>query len=341
MARAPFRIGGQDVAPGEARTVQIQLSRLADHTRMRLGVRVVHGTSDGPVLFVSAAIHGDEVLGCEIIRRLIASKALRDPAGTLLFVPVVNAYGFVGGSRYLPDRRDLNRSFPGHAQGSLASQLAHAFMHEVVERSDVGIDLHTGAIHRANLPQIRANLRDRRTDALAGAFGAPVTLDASLRDGSLREAAGERGVPVLLYEAGEALRYDAVSVRIGVRGVVRVAEALGLVRRRKQAGHATVRVGKSAWLRCPSGGLLRLDKALGAHVDRGEVVGRVSDPFGDHDDPLTAPFEGVVIGRLNNPVVNRGDAALHVARLPGGAEERAGAVQDAFAAENPLFDTPL
>ena len=341
MSRAPFTIGREKVAPGEARTVQIPLSRLADHTRMRLGVRVVHGTKPGPVLFVSAAIHGDEVMGCEIIRRLIASKSLRNPTGTLLFVPVVNAYGFVAGSRYLPDRRDLNRSFPGHVQGSLASQLAHAFMHEVVERADVGVDLHTGAIHRANLPQIRANLSDKRTAELADAFGAPVTLDASLRDGSLREAAGENGTPVLLYEAGEALRYDAASVRIGVRGVMRVAETLGMIRPHKHSGHLTTRVGKSAWLRCPSGGLLRLNKKLGSRVGEGETVGHVSDPFGEHEDPLVAPFEGIVIGRLNNPVVNRGDAALHVARLPGAAEEQVDAVQEHFTGADPLYDTPL
>lgn len=341
MARAPFRIGNEDVAPGEARTVQLPLSRLADHTRMRLGVRVVHGKTDGPVLFVSAAIHGDEVVGCEVIRRLIAAKSLQRPAGTFLFVPVVNAYGFVANARYLPDRRDLNRSFPGHPQGSLASQLAHTFMTEVVERSDVGIDLHTGAIHRANLPQIRANLSDKRTAKLANAFGAPVTLDASLRDGSLREAAGEHGTAVLLYEAGEALRFDRPSVRIGVRGVTRVAESLGMIRKRKETGHPTTIVGKSNWLRCPSGGLLRLEKKLGQHVEKGEVVGHVSDPFGEHNDPMVAPFEGVVIGRLNNPVVNRGDAALHVARLPGAAEEQAGAVQDAYAVEDPLYDTPL
>ena len=341
MSRAAFEIGGQRVEPGDARTVQIPLSRLADHTRMRLSVRVVHGRAGGPVLFVSAAIHGDEVLGCEIIRRLIASKALRNPAGTLLFVPVVNAYGFVGGSRYLPDRRDLNRSFPGHPHGSLASQLAHAFMHEVVERADVGVDLHTGAIHRANLPQIRANLSDRRTSELANAFGAPVTLDASLRDGSLREAAGEHGTPVLLYEAGEALRYDAASVRIGVRGVMRVAQSMGLIRAHKAPHAPTVRVGKSSWVRCPSGGLFRTSKKLGHHVAKGEVVGVVSDPFGEHEDAIEAPFEGVVIGKLNNPVVNRGDAALHIARLPGAAEEQAEAVQDAFAAEDPLYDTPL
>ena len=341
MSRAAFKIGREEVAPGEARTIQLPLSRLADHTRARLGVRVVHGRKDGPVLFVSAAIHGDEVVGCEVIRRLIASRALRGPAGTILFVPVVNAYGFVAGSRYLPDRRDLNRSFPGHPQGSLASQLAHTFIEEVVKRSDVGIDLHTGAIHRANLPQVRANLSDARTADLAGAFAAPVTLDASLRDGSLREAAGANGTTVLLYEAGEALRFDPASVRIGVRGVVRVAEAMGMVRTRTHAGPGTVRVGKSSWLRCPSGGLLRLDKRLGQHVAKGETVGHVSDPFGEHDDPLTAPFEGLVIGRLNNPVVNRGDAALHVARLPGAAEDQADAVQEAMAGADPLFDTPL
>ena len=307
------------------------LSRLADHTRMRLRVRVVHGEKDGPTLFVSAAIHGDEVLGCEVIRRLIETKALAKPRGTIIYVPVVNAYGFVANSRYLPDRRDLNRSFPGHPEGSLASRLADTFMREVVARSDVGLDLHTGAIHRSNLPQIRANLDDPRTKGLAEAFGAPVTLNANLRDGSLREAAGQHGVPVLLYEAGEALRYDQASVRIGVRGVTRVMEQLGMVARRKHARRPALTVGRSSWLRCPSGGLLRLSKKLGEPVEKGERVGVVSDPFGEHSDPIRADFAGIVIGRLNMPVVNRGDAALHVARLPGDVSEAsAEAVRSAY-----------
>ena len=306
------------------------LSRLADHTRMRLRVRVVHGEKDGPTLFVSAAIHGDEVLGCEVIRRLIETKALAKPRGTIIYVPVVNAYGFVANSRYLPDRRDLNRSFPGHPEGSLASRLADTFMREVVARSDVGIDLHTGAIHRSNLPQIRANLGEARTKTLAEAFGAPVTLNANLRDGSLREAAGHHGVPVLLYEAGEALRYDQASVRIGVRGVSRVMEQLGMVPRRKHAARPALTVGRSSWLRCPSGGLLRLTKALGEPVAKGERVGIVSDPFGEHTDEIRADFDGIVIGRLNMPVVNRGDAALHVARLPGDVDETVEAVRSAY-----------
>ena len=331
MARAPFEIRGHTVPPGEAATLDLPLSRLADHTRMRLRLRVVHGTKDGPTLFVSAAIHGDEVLGCEVIRRLIETKSLQRPRGTIIYVPVVNAYGFVANSRYLPDRRDLNRSFPGHAEGSLASRLADTFMREVVARSDVGIDLHTGAIHRSNLPQIRADLGDERTRTLAGAFGAPVTLNANLRDGSLREAAGARGVPVLLYEAGEALRYDQASVRIGVRGVTRVMEELGMVARRKHKERPAMTVGRSSWLRCPSGGLLRLSKRLGEPVEKGETVGIVSDPFGEHTDEIRADFDGIVIGRLNMPVVNRGDAALHVARLPGDvSESTAEAVRSAY-----------
>jgi predicted deacylase len=341
MARGAFRIGGEEVPPGEARTLDVPLSRLADHTRMRLRVKVVHGRKDGPVLFVSAAIHGDEVLGCEVIRRLIASKSLRNPRGTIVYVPVVNAYGFVSNSRYLPDRRDLNRCFPGTKDGSLASQLAHTFMREVVARSDVGIDLHTGAIHRANLPQIRANLDDPETARLAEAFGAPVTVAARLRDGSLREAAGEKKTPVLLYEAGEALRYDAPSVSIGVRGVVRVMAAMGMVPARKVGTPATIRVGRSAWVRCPSGGLLRLFKRLGDMAAEGEVVGVVSDPFGEHEDTVVAPFEGIVIGRLNLPVVNKGDAALHLARIGEEHHDPAETVRDHFDGPDPLFDTPL
>lgn len=201
-------MNGERVAPGERRTIAIPLSRLSDHTRISLTSHAIHGRKDGPVMFVSAAIHGDEIIGVEIIRRLAAIKAINRLRGTLILAPVVNAYGFVSLSRYLPDRRDLNRCFPGSDKGSLAAQLAHTFMTEIVGRAHYGIDLHSGAVHRDNLPQIRADLDDPDVAVMAKAFGASIMLNANLRDGSLRAAAKDVGCKILLYEAGEALRFD-------------------------------------------------------------------------------------------------------------------------------------
>jgi len=186
--RAAFALGGARVAPGARRTVDLPVSVLSDHTPVTMSVHVVHGRRPGPTLFVSAAVHGDEVIGVEIARRLLRAPQLDAIRGTLLVAPIVNAFGFLNHSRYLPDRRDLNRSFPGGAGGSLAGRLAHLFLTEVVRRSEFGIDLHSAAIHRTNMPQIRVGPASEATLRLAEAFGAPVVMVSKLRDGSLRNA---------------------------------------------------------------------------------------------------------------------------------------------------------
>ena len=202
-------IGGVEVKPGTRASINVPIADLYTGTSLSMPVKVFCGKSAGPVLFVSAAVHGDELNGVEVIRRLQIQKALRSVRGTLITVPVVNVHGFLNQSRYLPDRRDLNRSFPGSAKGSIASRTAHTFLNEIVKKAEYGIDLHTGAINRSNLPQIRANLDDAKTEELARVFGAPVILNASIRDGSLRSCAADRGFPMLVYEAGEALRFDS------------------------------------------------------------------------------------------------------------------------------------
>jgi uncharacterized protein len=195
-----FEIGGASIAPGERLTVDLEVSTLANATRMNLPVHVVHGASNGPTMFLSGVVHGDEIMGLEIVRRVLAREELKAVKGTLLAVPIVNAFGFLNHSRYMPDRRDLNRSFPGSDQGSLASLLADLFFREVVRRSQYGIDLHTAALHRTNLPQIRISPGDKELTRLAEAFAPPVILTSKLRDGSLRQCAEDEGVRVLLYE---------------------------------------------------------------------------------------------------------------------------------------------
>jgi len=192
-------IGGHTIPPGKTLQIEMPVVRLYTDTDISMPVHVIRSKQEGPTVFVSAAVHGDELNGIEIIRRLINQKSLRLSSGTLIFVPMVNVYGVLNQSRYMPDRRDLNRCFPGSPKGSLAGIVANKFLSEIVKHCQYGIDLHTGAIHRSNLPQIRANLKDQETRQLAEIFGVPVLLNSNLRDGSLREAAVESGTKILLY----------------------------------------------------------------------------------------------------------------------------------------------
>jgi predicted deacylase len=309
-----LRIAGTDVAPGERRTLQVPLATLATHTEITLPLHVVHGRRRGPRLFVSGAIHGDEINGVEIVHRLLKVRGLARLRGTLIAVPVVNVFGFLAHSRYLPDRRDLNRSFPGSQRGSLTARLAHLFMEVVVDGSTHGIDLHTAARHRTNLPQVRASLDHEETRRLACTFGAPVVLDARVRDGSLREAVRERGIPVLLYEAGEALRFDELAIRTGVRGILAVMRQIGMLPPRRAPQPATQVCRSSTWVRAPAGGILRTTVSLGAAVEAGQRLGVLADAFGEKETDVLAPGPGIVTGRHLLPVVNEGDALFHVAR---------------------------
>lgn len=341
MARAPFEICGQSIPAGTRKTVDIPLGALSNHTPMSLPVHVIHGRREGPTLFVSAAIHGDEVLGVEVIRRLMQGTMTRGLLGTVMLIPIVNGYGFISHTRYLPDRRDLNRSFPGAPGGSLAGRLAHIFMTEVVNRSDVGLDLHTGALHRTNLPQIRADLEGGSCLELAQAFGAPVILHSDLRDGSLRGAAQEAGIDVLIYEAGEALRFDEFAIRAGVKGVIGVMRHLGMVSGKSDKNRKTKSVisRSSHWLRAGEGGIFRATKTIGDSVERGEVIGAIADPFGESETEIAAKAAGIIIGKTNVPVVNQGDALFHIAKVFNA--EKAGDGVEALEQEldeDPLFD---
>ena len=338
--RPAFEIGEFEVEAGTRRTVDLPVSVLSDHTPVSMSVHVVHGARPGPTLFVSAAVHGDEIIGVEIARRLLSVDSLDSLRGTLLVIPIVNTFGFHSHSRYLPDRRDLNRSCPGSARGSLAARLAQLFMSEVVARSDYGIDLHSAAIHRTNLPQIRVSPSHPETLELAEAFGAPVMLVSSLRDGSLRQAAQKHNVDILLYEAGEGLRFDEFAARVGVSGILRVMRRLGMVGPRgvTRPKHRSLRGGSSTWLRAPAGGLLRAFKTIGDSVQEGDLLGIVSDPFGERERPVTATSGGLIIGRSNLPVVNEGDALFHVMQVDPDHAEPALAGMTAEVGRDPLFD---
>ncbi len=340
-SRGAFEIGTERIGPGSRRTIDLPVSVLSDHTPVTLSVHVVHGRRPGPTLFVSAAVHGDEVIGVEIVRRLLRTPGIDALQGTLLAVPIVNAFGFMNHSRYLPDRRDLNRSFPGSAQGSLAARLANIFLQEVVLRSNYGVDLHSAAIHRTNLPQVRISPDKPETMELAAAFGAPVILSSALREGSLRQVAAQSNIDILLYEAGESLRFDENAVRTGVTGILRVMHQLGMIpgKRVSKPKAIPIRSNASYWQRAPAGGLLRAFKTIGEEVTKGSVLGIVADPFGDAETEICADYGGLIIGRTNLPVINEGDGLFHIARIS--KADNAEATIDSLAIQleaDPLFD---
>ena len=317
IKRPSFEIAGDSVEAGSRKTVNLSVSTLSDHTPVTLSAHIIHGRNDGPTMFVSAGIHGDEVIGVEIVRRLLRTNNLKSLRGTLIVVPIVNTFGFLNHSRYLPDRRDLNRCFPGSPNGSLGSRLAYIFMNEIVARCSLGIDLHSAAINRMNLPQVRVSANNSNTLDLAHVFGAPVILTSALREGSLRQEAKKIGVDVLLYEAGEGMRFDEMSVRAGLAGILRVLKETGLLPLAGIAGPKakSLLCSDSNWLRAPAGGLLRMFKAEGDVVEQGDVVAAISDPFGDGEIEVITRFSGIIVGRAVMPIVYEGDALFHVAAV--------------------------
>lgn len=303
--------------PGESTQIQLEAASLFDYTQLNIPVEIICGKLGGPTLFISAAIHGDEINGIEIIKRIFQKTALlKKLHGTLILIPVVNIFGFNNKSRYLPDRRDLNRCFPGNAKGSMGARIAHLFMKQIVSQCTHGIDLHTGGLHRTNLPQIRACLDDPQTAALAKGFGVPVVIDSSLRDGSLREAARKRKVATLLFEGGEALRFNESVIRAGVRGCLSVMRHISMLppgkSSSKPAGKTFVAKG-SYWVRAAHSGSFIASKRIGDEVKENERLAVISDPFGRGEVEIRADDGGIIIGMSTIPLVNKGDAMIHIA----------------------------
>lgn len=310
-----LRIGDFDILPGTDQKIDLPVAKLYTDTDVSLPVHIIRAKKSGPTIFISAAVHGDELNGIEIIRRLIMLKSFKLTSGTLIAVPMVNVYGVVNLSRYMPDRRDLNRCFPGSPKGSLAGRVAHIFLTQIVKHCDYGIDLHTGAIHRSNLPQIRADLSDPETKELALIFNAPVVLNSNLVDGSLREAAVKNNTKVLLYEAGEALRFDEFSIRLGIKGILNVLAHLNMVKKQPSKRNKTIPfiANSSSWLRANASGIVNHERHLGDRVKKGDLLAEIGSPYGEIISVVEASRAGIIIGKQNIPLVQEGEAMYHIA----------------------------
>jgi predicted deacylase len=312
-----FEIARQAIRPGEQKVINIPLMRMFTHNQLLLPLKVIVGKQSGPTLFISAAIHGDEVNGVETIRRLLKNPILAKLKGVIVAAPVVNVHGLLNRSRYLPDRRDLNRSFPGSDHGSLAARVAHVFLDQVVTKCDYGIDLHSGSDHRENLSHIRAKLDDPETRSIAESFGTPVILDTVQPDGSLRAALVEQKKPIIVFEGGESLRLDELVVRSGLKGIISVMRSVGMLPRLKAKVEPTKPfvARSSVWVRAPESGLFRSFTKLGSRVKKGDSLGAISDPFGEMEVEVVTNVGGIVLGRSTLPLINEGEALFHIAKF--------------------------
>lgn len=310
-----LEIAGQIIKKGERVKIEIPMSELFDTTEVPLSIEVIRGEGDGPTLFVSAAIHGDEIIGTEIVKRLLAKEELGSINGALICIPIVNRFGYNNSTRYLPDRRDLNRCFPGSSKGSLAARIAHIFLNEVVAKCDYGIDIHSAAIHRANYPQIRSECKDDTEINLAMAFGAPIIVQSPNRDGALRNAANKIGVKTILFEVGEALRFDEHGIHVGVNGILNVMRELEMLPKNKShVIQLTSTIAQSShWIRAQASGSLRIFKKLGSIVHSNELLGVISDAFGSKNTAVYSRDAGIIVGEITMPLVNKGDALFHIA----------------------------
>ncbi|MCJ8167265.1 succinylglutamate desuccinylase/aspartoacylase family protein [Pontibacter sp. E15-1] len=306
-------INGRSIDRGEKVLTKLAISKLPSGTVIEIPIYVFRSVHDGPVVLLMAGMHGDEVNGTEIIRRMLSKKMLYPLKGTIIAVPVLNIYGFLNFSREVPDGKDVNRSFPGHRDGSLASRVAHRFMKEVIPYIDYGLDFHTGGSSRANYPQIRCVLADYQNEEMAKAFGAPFIMNSPYRQGSLRKEAAKLGKSILVYETGEALRFDEKGINVGIEGTCRVLHFLGMLPTHTPPHEQSIVCLKDSWIRARNAGLWRSHVRLGEFIKKNQNIGSITDPYGEMEVQLTAHVGGYVVGLNNMPVINQGDALLHLA----------------------------
>jgi len=311
-AAMPMHMLGTTIAAGTSELLSWSATELFEGVPVSTPVLVVNGLQPGPTLCLTAAIHGDELNGIEMVRRVMHDIAPEKLSGAIIGVPIVNVQGFRSASRYLPDRRDLNRYFPGNPNGSAAARIAHSFFVNVVSHCDALVDLHTGSNERANLPQIRADLRDPDVVSLTQGFGAMVVLHSTPEVGTLRYAASHAGIPSVTLEAGGPSQLELNEVRHGVKGIASLISSLGMTRKLSLWGDPEPVYYRSSWVRANNGGILLADVSLGSTVRKGDLLGTITDPMNNAQVEMRSPFSGRIIGMARNQVIMPGFAAFHV-----------------------------
>ncbi|SDJ85051.1 succinylglutamate desuccinylase/aspartoacylase family protein [Microbulbifer yueqingensis] len=308
----PLRLLGAEVPPATATRLAWSPSQHFEGVYSNTAVLVVNGAQPGPTLCLTAAIHGDELNGIETVRRVLYNLEPASLSGAVIGVPIVNLQGFHRGSRYLTDRRDLNRHFPGNPHGSSAARIAHSFFNEVVKHCDAIVDLHTGSFYRTNLPQLRGDLRNPKVVKMTKGFGSTVVLHSDGAEGTLRRAAVEAGIPTVTLEAGAPMVLDEVSVSHSVKGIRTLLNQLGMVSKFRLWGDPEPVYYNSTWQRATTGGIIFSEVELGEFVRKGDLLGTVTNPITNVRKEIRSQYNGRVLGMALNQVVQPGFAAYHI-----------------------------
>lgn len=312
MFREEIKLLGVEIKRGDSICLQFDVAKLHTRNSVKVPIFVERAEKDGPVLLLLGGVHGDEINGVEIVRRIIRTKINKPTRGTIISIPVFNIFGFINLSRKFPDGRDLNRVFPGSSKGSLASQFAHAFKKEIAPFVDYVIDFHAGGADRVNVAQTRCLLNDEKAFELAKVFGAPFIVHSKHIAKSLRETFHKLGKTALLFEGGKSMLYDEQAIEYGVQGAKNVIRHLKMKRWKKSPPTTSVVVKKAKWLRAPYSGMFHVYVDNGAWISKRTVLGIITDPFGEFEKKIYAPFDCYVFCVNISPIVNRGDALFHV-----------------------------
>ncbi len=320
--RRPLVIAGTRIRRGESTTVHLPLGESYQGDPITVPVHVIAAKKPGPTVLISGCIHGDELNGLGVIRELLFGTPPNLHAGTLICMPVVNVFGLEHHSRYMPDRRDLNRAFPGSPSGNMTSRLAYALFSQVVKKSDYLVDFHSAAQYRTNYPNVRADFRDEGCRMLAKAFGCELTVDGRGPEGSLRRAATSAGIPCIILEAGEVWKIEPTVVEVGVRGAMNVLKELGMVQGELEAPRYQTRIRKTTWVRAENGGTLSFAVRAGQLVKKDQLLATNFSMLGAERSVITSPIDGIVLGMTTIPVVKPGDPAFHIAALAKSTHRR-------------------
>lgn len=307
-----MEISGTKIPAGEETVINVNIARLPSYTDIDLNITVGRSLKEGPTLLLSAGLHGDEINGTEIVRRIIEKDYHRPKIGTIVCIPIINMFGFINFSRYVPDGKDVNRSFPGNKNGSLAARVAYYLTKNIIPVVDIGLDFHTGGADRTNYPQIRATLKDKRNEELAQVFQPPFILNSPFRPKSFRQTAAKKGKHILVYEGGESARFDEQAIQEGVNGALRIMKYLGMRDDAPAPKVASRIINNSSWVRAKKSGVFLCEVKAGEMVKKNQSLGFIAEPYGATKQRIKAPASGYVIGLNNNPIVHQGDAIMHI-----------------------------
>lgn len=312
MSNDDFLILGRKIKKGEGAILELEVAKLHTRNSIKITIIVERAKLDGPTLLLMGGVHGDEINGVAIVRDIIRKKYNKPKRGTIICIPVFNVFGYLNLSREFPDGRDLNRMFPGSANGSLASQFANKFTREIAPLVDYVLDFHTGGAERENFPNVRCVLQEEKAIELANVFGAPFIVNSKYIAKSIRETIHKMGKTILLFEGGKSKNLDEFVIDTGIQGTLNIMNYLGLREGKISSENESVIIQKSKWIRAPYSGMFQSRVKNGSKVIQKTILGKITDPYGEFKRYVVAPFDCYIFGMNTAPIVNKGDALFHV-----------------------------